>query len=178
MVEIQENYKDYQAPRYVLKSVKRFIRYTPTKYFSGLHLIYLTNTDALSRKYKRKKTKSRKRKVALINCAGWYVEKWNNQPARIELLVDNIFCDYPSWVLKIGFISDVALSRTFFHELGHHIHKTQAPEYNERENVADKWQKSLSKKFFWKRYWHILLLISPFKPIINYLVKKNDEKEN
>jgi hypothetical protein len=96
MVEIQENYRDYEAPRCALKSVRRLIRYTPSKYFSGLQLIYLTNSDALNRKDRRQKTKWRKRKVALNNCAGWYVEKWNNQPARINLLVDKIFYDYPS----------------------------------------------------------------------------------
>jgi len=105
MVEIQENYKDYEAPRCVLKSVKRLIRHTPTRYFSDLQLVHLTNTDALNRKNRRQKTKSRKRKVALNNCAGWYIEKWNNQPARIELIIDKIFYDYPSWALRIGFIS-------------------------------------------------------------------------
>jgi hypothetical protein len=178
MTEIQENYKDYEAPRCVLKSVKRLIRNTPTKYFFGLQLVHLTNTDALNRKNRRKKTKSRKRKVALNNCAGWYVEKWNNQPARIELLVDKIFYDYPSWALKIGFVSDIVLSRAFFHELGHHIHKTQAPEHEEREDVAEKWKKRLSRKFFWKRYWHFMVLILPFKRLLDWLLKRHDEKSN
>ena len=176
MVEIQENYKDYKAPICVLKSVTRLIRHIPRKYFSGLHLVNLTNTDALNRKHRRQKTKSRKRNVSLNNCAGWYVDKWNNQPARIELLIDMICYDYLTWVLKIGFVLDVALSRSFFHELGHHIHKTQSPEHAEREDVADKWKKRLSRKFFWKRYWHIMILIFPFKPLFDWLLKRYDEK--
>ena len=176
MVEIQENYNNYDAPRCALKSVKRLIRHTPKKYFSGLNQLNLTNTDALNRKNRRQKTISRKRKVALNNCAGWYVEKWNNQPARIELLIDKIFFDYPTWALKIGFISDIALSRTFFHELGHHIHKTQVPEHEEREDVADKWKSRLSRRYFWKRYWHIMVLILPFKPFFDWLLKRYDEK--
>ena len=177
MVEIVENYKDYKAPVAALKSIKRFIRYTPEKYFNGLHSINLTNTGALNRKSRRNKTKSREKKVSLKDCAGWYVEKWNNEPAHIELVVDNIFDGYPAWALKIGFIVDVAFSRTFFHELGHHIHKTQAPEHFEREDVADKWKRRLSKKFFWKRYWHFLLLILPFKPLFDWLLNRYDEKQ-
>ena len=178
MVEIQENYKAYDAPKCVLKSVRRLIQNTPQKYFSGLHLIHLTNTNALNRKLRKQKTKARKRKVALNNCAGWYVEKWNGEPARIEMLIDKIFYDYPSWVLKIGFISDIAISRTFYHELGHHIHKTQSPEYIDKEDAVDKWKKRLSRRFFWKRYWHIMILIWPLKPVFNYLLRKYDEKQN
>ncbi len=110
------------------------------------------------------------------NCSGWYIEKWNNQPAHIELLIDNIFFDYPAWVLKIGFISDVVLSQTFFHELGHHIHKTLAPEHSEREDVADKWKKRLSRNYSWKRYWYLMILIMPFKPLFDWLLKRHDEK--
>ena len=111
------------------------------------------------------------------DCAGWYVEKWNNEPAHIELLVDNNFDGYPAWILKIGFISAVAFSRTLFHELGHHIHKTQAPEHFEREDVADKWKRRVSRNFFWKRYWHFLLLIAPFKPLFDWLLKRYDERQ-
>ena len=176
MVEIQENYKDYTAPKNILKSVRRLVRHTPQKFFVGLNIVHLTNTNALNRKNRRKKTISRKKRVVLSSCAGWYIQKWNNQPARIELLVDKIYSDYPKWVLKIGFISDVAISHTFFHELGHHIHKTQAPEHLEREDVADKWGNRLSRKYFWKRYWHIMVIIFPFKPFFDWLLKKYDEK--
>jgi hypothetical protein len=178
MVEIQENYKEYVPPKSAFRSIKRLIRNTPKKYFTGLDLIHLTNTGALNRKLRKQKTKSRKRKVALNESAGWYVEKWNNEPARIELLMDKIYYDYPTWALKISFITDVAMSRTFFHELGHHIHKTQAPEHIDAEDVADKWKRKLSKRFFWKKYWYILCLLWPFKPLLEYLLKKYDEKEN
>ncbi len=178
MVKIQENYKNYEAPRCVLNSANRLVENTPKKYLMGLHLIHLTNTNALNRKNRRQKTISRKRKVALNNCSGWYAEKWNNQPAQIELYVDRIFLDYPPWALKLGFIADIALSSTFFHELGHHIHKTQVPEYDEREDVADKWKNRLSRRYFWKRYWYLMVIIYPFKPMFDWLLKRYDEKKN
>lgn len=176
MVEVQENYKNYTSPKVALKSIKRMIRYTQKEFFTGLDYINLTNTDALNRKYRRKKTKSRKRKVSLNNCEGWYVEKWGDQPAHIDLLIDNIYFDYPNWLLRVGFISDIALSPTFFHELGHHIHKTQKPEHDEREDVANRWGSRLSKQYFWKRYWHIMILILPLKPLFDWLLKRYDDK--
>ena len=178
MVDINENYKGFEPPKVILKVIKRFIRYTPEKYFAGLHSVRLTNTNALNRKLRRQKTKSRGKSVSLYDSSGWYVAKWNNEPAYIELLIDKIFGGYPSWTLKISFIADVALSRTFFHELGHHIHKTQAPEHSEREDVAVKWEKRLSRKYFWKRHWYVLILIFPFRPLFNWLLKKYDEKQN
>lgn len=172
MVEIRENYKDFEPPKAALKTIKRLIRYTPEKYFAGLHSIRLTNTKALNRKLRRQKIKSRNKRSSLSDSAGWYFEKWNNRPAYIELLIDKILDGYPAWILKVDFISDITLSRTFFHELGHHIHKTQAPEYSESEDVADKWKRRLSKKYFWKRYWYLLLLILPFKRLLDWLLKR------
>jgi hypothetical protein len=177
MVEIRENYKDFEPPRAALKAIKRFIHHTPEKYFAGLHSISLTNADALNRKLRRQKTKSRGKTVSLNNSSGWYVEKWNNEPAYIVLLIDKILDGYPLWALKINLIADVALSGTFFHELGHHVHKTRAPEHLEREDVADKWKRRLSRKFFWKKHWYFLVLIMPFKPLFDWLLKRYDEKQ-
>ncbi len=44
------------------------------------------------------------------------------------------------------------------------------------ENVAEKWKNRISREFFWKRYWHIMILIWPFKPLFDWLLKRYDEK--
>jgi hypothetical protein len=48
-------------------------------------------------------------------------------------------------------------SYTLYHELGHHIHETQRPEYRERENVADTYAFRLLRRY-WLRRWYVLLL--------------------
>ena len=58
------------------------------------------------------------------------------------------------------------MSETLFHELGHHIHRTQRPEYEGRENIAEKWSKKLSGKFIRERYWYLLPLAVPISLII------------
>ena len=172
MVEIAENHKEYEPPSAALKSIKRFVRYTPQKYFAGLQSINLTNIGTLNRKSRRNKIKSRKRTVSLNDCAGWYVEKWNNEPAHIELLVDNNFDGYPAWILKIGFISAVAFSKTLFHELGHHIHKTQVPEHFEREDVADKWERRVSRNFFLEEVLALFIINCAIQTFIRLVAKK------
>jgi hypothetical protein len=50
----------------------------------------------------------------------------------------------------------MVLGEVLFHEIGHHIHYTQAPEFREREDVAEDWKKRLSKIYFRKRYWYFV----------------------
>jgi hypothetical protein len=97
---------------------------------------------------------------------GWYNRKWNNQPAYIVLLVDNLVESYPAWVLRLQFFRALMLSDTLYHEIGHHIHATQVPEYKEREDVADDWAIKLSRRHFWRKHWYIMMILYPLRPII------------
>ena len=36
-------------------------------------------------------------------------------------------------------LRDIGFGHVLFHEIGHHIHNTVRPEYDEKEDVADKW---------------------------------------
>ena len=47
------------------------------------------------------------------------IEKWNRNSAYIEILVDNIFADFPKWLYFSNFFIDLTLSETVFHEIGH-----------------------------------------------------------
>nr|WP_319396875.1 hypothetical protein [uncultured Desulfobacter sp.] len=94
MIKIQENYKDFVPHPKIIKSAKRLVAGLPQERTVGLNTIILTNTKALNNKKRRKKTKSRKRKVALNQFCGWYIERWQSNPAYIELLIDNIFLNF------------------------------------------------------------------------------------
>jgi len=177
MIEIIEHYKDYEPPKAVLKSLKRLIRYTDKKYLVGISYVELTNTAALNRELRREKTKSRKKSGFLHDSLGWYCEKWKDEPAYIVLLTDHIFSSNLSkWRLYFNFPVDARLSMTFFHELGHHIHKTKIPEYRETENVADDWKFRLYFQFVKMRYWYLLLLLKPIGYFYAFLFVKRKEK--
>ena len=172
MIKIQENYKEYIPHSKISKSVERLVSDLPQKWIAGLGTIILTNTNALNNKRKRQNTKYRTREVSLNKCAGWYMKKWDNQPAYIELLVDNIFLDFPKWLYFSNFFVDYTLGYTIFHEIGHHIHKTQSPEFKEKEDVANKWRDKLTKSYFPKKYWYIIYPVRPIFYVLNKFKNK------
>ena len=180
-IELQEHYKDYTPPLNVSKVFRRLISGVPNERLVGLKYIILKNSKALNHKDRRRKTWSRKRKVTLSKCYGWYSEKWEGRPAHIEIIVDNILEPWPRALLYFSFFKDLLFADTLFHEIGHHIHKTQAPEYREREDVAEKWSRILSRQYFRKRYWYIMVLLWPFKALIDlknkYVIKKQTNKQ-
>jgi len=170
-IEICESYKDFLPPSWIRRSVTRLVDGVPEKYVSGLHSVTLTNTDGLNHRRRRQKTISRKRKVSVIECRGLYHQKWQGKPATIELFVDKIIHRWPVIVLKVPLFQDLLLADVLYHELGHHIHKTSAPEHREREDVAEDWQKKLGRHYFRQKYkW-----LKPFriirKPIVALLLK-------
>lgn len=169
-VQIKEVYRDFTTTIEIVKIVNRLLDGIPSKYLNGLQSIICTNASGLNRKRRREKTISRKRKVPSNTSRGLYHQYWNGQPAYIELFIDNIF--YPKrsrddikipsffriilgWLTRRSFFRDFRLSMTIYHEIGHHIHKTQAPEFAEHEDVADMWCEKLQMHYFYRKYWYI-----------------------
>src|SRR5262249_23134580 len=56
---------------------------------------------------------------------------------------------------------DFAFGSPLFHEIGHHVHRTQAPEFRDREDVADRWRDRLLIPYFRRRYWYLVPLVRP-----------------
>lgn len=176
MTIIEEAYKNYKPPKSVKRSVCRLLNGIDQKKLVGLHSVVLTNSGALNHKKRRHRTKYKKKRISLTNCNGWYQAKWKSERAHIELLVDNILSSWPGWFPYFSFLTDLALSKTLYHEIGHHIHITKVPEFKECENVADKWMLRLSKKYFWRNYWYILGALYPIKGIIDWAAQKVEGK--
>ena len=160
-VRIQENYKDYSPPFPARKSIERMLDHVPQVHLSGLKDIVLTNAEAMNHSRRRKKTWSRKRKVGLSQAGGLYHQEWKGQPAWIEIFQDNIFNDQPWLLTKLPIFRDMMLAVVLYHEVGHHIHRTQFKEHREREDVADDWQKKLSRSFLRKKYWYLRVILFP-----------------
>ena len=170
-IEICESYKDFSPPSWVHKSVTRLIEGVPDNYLAGLHSVTLTNVDGLNHSRRRQKTISRKRKVAVRECRGLYHYKWQGKPAHIELFVDQIIHRWPLIVLKVPLFQDLLLADVLYHEVGHHIHKTTAPEHREREDVAENRQKKLGRDYFRQKYKWLKPFRMILKPIVALLLK-------
>src|SRR5262249_23220819 len=92
-IVIVGNYRNYAPSVDITRSVQLLLNYVPDEYLSGLNSIELTNSQR-SRKLRRGKTWSRKRKVRMVKCRGFYYGD------HIELLVDNILQGIPSWAIR------------------------------------------------------------------------------
>ncbi len=141
------------------------LRDVPPQFLRGLHSVVLTNVAALSRKDREQKGLGRGR-APLRASLGYYSQAWKGEPARITILLDNFEKQWGRPWLRMAFIRDLQLSNLLFHELGHHIHQIHRPEYEGRENVADKWSDKLSSKFMQRRYWYLIPIAMPVALIL------------
>ncbi len=145
----------FVPPFNVAATVEKMVETVPPKYLNGLSEIVLTNTAALPRKLRRSVTKSRKRKVRIVETAGLYHQSWHGKQAWIEIFVDNALGAPPEgwlrWMWKWGLFRDTGLREVIFHEIGHHIHTTVRPEHREKEDAADVWKLRLLRNYFRQR---------------------------
>lgn len=144
----------------------------PKKYLDGLSEVVLTNTSGMSRERRRSVTKSRKRKIRMLNARGLYHPAWQREPAWIEIFVDNTIRGWEKGIwLRLPFIREGKLGDVLFHEVGHHIHFTIRPEYKEREDVADTWKAKLQRNYNRSRRPWLRAITFPIRPLIRALMR-------
>ena len=164
---VVERYSAYTPPFDVKALVEKMVESVPPKYLVGLEEILLTNTAGLPRKIRRGMTKSRKKKVRMIEARGLYHRAWNNRPAWIEIYVDNTLHVWQrGWWLRLRFLRESAVGEVLFHEIGHHIHFTVKPEYREREDVADEWLKKLRVNYYRTRRPFFTAFLRVIRPLV------------
>jgi hypothetical protein len=61
--------------------------------------------------------------------------------------------------MKIAPLRDAVFADVLFHEIGHHIHRTQAREFRGREGVADEWARRVGARYFSRRAWYLILFV-------------------
>lgn len=105
---------------------------------------------------------------------GLYHYAQKGKTAWLEIFVDRILegWDRGFW-LKLPLVRDFLLAPVLFHEIGHHIHATVRPEFQEREDVADRWQVKLETIYYRKERPYIRLFskfAKPFHPAIKRIL--------
>lgn len=169
-LEIEEIFTNYKPPFDAKGIAQLLIRYIPPIYLGGLKRVILTNSSALSHDRRRERTWHRNRKIKISDSQGAYQQQWKGNPAYIEIFVDNALEGRPGTLLKIPFIRDMSLASVLYHEIGHHIHRTIYPEYQEREKTAEDWNQRLMRLYFKKRYWYLLPFLYPVYLCISLVI--------
>jgi hypothetical protein len=165
-VIIREAYKTSRPSFAAAQASRRLLGGIPPKYLVGLKTIVLTDATGLSHEKKRWKSWYRGRKVLIRESRGLYHHASQGTAAWIEIFLDNTTKHFPQSFLKIPIFADIVLGEVLFHEIGHHIHETQSPEFRERENVADQWKRRLSRLYFDRAYWYLIPIVYLFYPVI------------
>jgi hypothetical protein len=165
--EVIEAYRDYAPPFKAGRAVRRLVDSVDQRHVHGVRSVVLTNLAALGRDQRRRKGKSRGRTFTIEQVLGRYHPAWKGGEAWIELFVDQIFKNCPGWFTRVPPLREMTLGRTLFHEIGHHIHRTQAPEYREKESVADAWVRRLNGRYAREHYWYLLPVALVLKPPVD-----------
>jgi hypothetical protein len=164
---------DYVPPFDVSSLVERMLGSVPPRYLIGLREVVLTNKIGLSRARRRSVTKSRGRKVKILQARGLYHAAWKGKQAWIEIFVDNTLSGYErgfwKWLLLFGCFRENALGGVLFHEIGHHIDATHRPEFREKEDIADDWSKRPSREWFRQERPLLRRVVRLFSPLIRMI---------
>ena len=162
-LEIIEEYKNYEPPFDVRWYVEKLLDSVDEKYKKKLRYVVLTNKETLSTRRHRQKFKVKGRKTDMKHVLGLY-HTLNDKTGSIELFMDDIIPQEEDFVLRFGLIRAHIIGKVLFHELGHHVHANFKPKHEDKEIMADQWQKD-----FWKNYVrknHFILKIVVLYPVI------------
>jgi hypothetical protein len=175
-IPIYEHYGAFKPNLNVRRLIEALLDSVDPEYLQGLGSIVLSSQLQLPRKDRRKKFLSRGRKHPVSRVLGFYRQCWKSQPASIELYVDKILAQAPSWWAHVPLVSFSLFAPVLFHELGHHLHKTRRPEFKEREDVAEGWEKKLTKIAFQKRYRRVMPFLRLLRVIIRLIRGRQEPK--
>jgi hypothetical protein len=167
VVQIVEAYDAYEPPRDTTALVTDLLATVPKARLGGLARVVLTNSTALRGSRKRARSRARGRKVYhATEAAGLYHQEWHGQPAWIEVFVDRVLSGVPGTLARLELVRRSMLGRTLYHELGHHLHKTQRPEHREREAVADEWSRKLMSTHWRDRRPLTVMFLTPLAHVV------------
>jgi hypothetical protein len=159
MVQVLEEYQRPKHPADYRASVERLLRFVPPAYLRGLDSVRLKDT-VLRRKGGRPVRAGRV-------WTGMYWQGAKGRQPFIELNLNAIQGPIPDWMMKIGPFRDDIIGTTLYHEIGHHIHTTIAPDPRGREVVANIWRKRLKWDYARQRYWYL----RPFKKQVLWFMR-------
>src|SRR5687767_5381295 len=108
----------FRVPFDVRPLIERLLTEVPPRFLVGLGKVVLRDETGLVKREKQRRKSLGRRKGQVI--LGLYHRSWAGRKAHIELFVDRIYEDWPSWLLRLPPIREVVIGSVLFHEVGHH----------------------------------------------------------
>jgi hypothetical protein len=139
---------DYEPPLDYAEHLREVIDGIDSQSVKGLSLVLLRNSGSVRRREVQWKKPGG---VSPRDVQGVYYRAWK-EPARIELMRDNILEEWPGWATKAPILRYHIVTRVFFHELSHHMHALENPKAPSDEAKAVREGKQMSGQYFRQRY--------------------------
>lgn len=169
-VQVHESYKEFAPRPDVVAAVNRLVSSIPSEYLVGLSSIVLTNAAAVpsDRTWRLGGQKWRPRESYSV-----YHRATRDAAPWIELIIDNLFAEWPPLLLRFKVVQDLVIGSTLYHEVGHHV-DARIGGRRERESGADEWSRKLSRIHFRRKYWYLAPAILPARSLVRLLIRLRD----
>jgi hypothetical protein len=142
----------------VRRAIERLLRVVPQDCLEGLGGVILCDTTKFKEHYGDNEEVSAARYI--------HIRDGSENP-WIEICVDWYINGFPRWVLRISAVTDLMLSRPFYHEIGHHIDRMSEKNDEDREKDADRWRKKFQKRYMLRYHFLFcalaLVVLLPFR---------------
>ena len=169
MLPVREDYRDYQPPAWVIKTVRQLLGSLSEEHVGGLAAIVLTES-ALVRKGRTHRVAGKK--LELKKCRGFYCPKSHSDAAAVFLIVDNIIAGRPPKYWRTPFFRESHVGVVLFHEIGHHLNYTKRSVAAGQEASAEEWQRRLGGLHLRKKYWYLRPVIKPLRLMVGWLARR------
>ena len=165
MVDILEAYRSFDPPKWFRPTVDRLLASLASEHTSNLRAIVLTDSHSIG---KGKTQRVAGRKFRRSECLGFYNPAYRGEQPWIQLVVDNIIKSKSPSFLRLQLFRDLVVSKTLFHELGHHLHETLGSASRGGESAAHDWTRRLSRIHFRAKYWYLRPVVLALRPMLRF----------
>jgi hypothetical protein len=159
-VRVVELYASYRLAFDCTEAVRRLLASLPSEQLRGLDAVVLRDRASLT---------TQERRRGLAGCRGVYVRRRRGRPPHVELLVDNIFAEWPRWVAYVPILRAEILYQVLFHELAHHRLDRRSPWEARSEARADHLGRVLARASFRRRHPRLLPVARMLRTLVGFL---------
>jgi hypothetical protein len=172
LVPIREDFAEYEPPRWLVPTVRRLLASLSHGHLHGLAAVVLTNSTLAASRRTAKPPRRRRRRRRSGTLLGRYFPGGSGHEAHIELVVDAIVGQIPRHFDRVQFARDVTVSRTLYHEVGHHLDASIGTRSRDAERSAEAWRRRLQLLHFRRHYLYLKPVARPLAALFRMLARR------
>ena len=178
MVPIRKDFADYEPPRWFVPTVERLLASLSEGHVHGLAAIVLTNATVAASRQTGKPPRRRRRRRRGGTLLGRYFPGGHGDEPHIELIVDAIVGQIPRLLDWLQLARDITVSRTLYHEIGHHLDASIGARSRDEERSAEAWRKRLTQIHARRHYGYLKPVARSLAAVFRMLARRAQRRGN